>query len=246
VAGGQLGTKSTAFFVGVASLAGLFGIICAVFFALQARRVMFGTKDAVVYSGLATKASAMALGTELKSDQYFRDRGATVVLNRGIGSRTISFVVQDGVWNQEGVLSSFEELVRGAAPTVGELPVDVQLLDSKEDVEVTSTVGEICFGANNCVYYEGAATKDEAKSLGERLKAMGIFRGNAANVILTEHYGEGTTLALVVAGEAWTDPQKLNELETVVRDASPAVGGLPIEMHLLNPQMELKKDELIE
>src|ERR1700688_5286911 len=89
------------------------------------------------------KANAMALGNALKSNEYFQDRGVTVLLNKGIGSTTVSFGVQDGVWNQAGMLSSFEELVREVAPEVGGLPVEVQLLDSKGDVEETSTVGEV-------------------------------------------------------------------------------------------------------
>jgi hypothetical protein len=70
---------------------------------------MIGTKDQVIYSGLATKADATALGNALKSSQYFQEHGASVLFNKGFGSTTVSFVVQDGIWNQTGVLSSFEE-----------------------------------------------------------------------------------------------------------------------------------------
>jgi hypothetical protein len=244
--GGKLGTKSTALFVGIASLAAVFGVMYAALFAIQDRKLIIGNKDVVVYSGLATKPSALALGNELRSDKYFLDHGATVLLDRGIGSRTLSFVVQDGIWNQPGMLSSFEELAREAAPAVGGLPVDVQLLDSKQEVEAKSTVGDACFGDNNCVYYEGSATRDEAKALGQQLESTGVFRGKDATVFLIRHDGEGTTLAFVIVGEAWTNPRKLSELETIVRDAAPAVGGLPIVMHLVNTQLELEKEELIE
>jgi predicted Fe-Mo cluster-binding NifX family protein len=245
-AGGRLGSKSTALLVGIASAAVLFGATYAVLFAIQERKVMIGTKDGVVYSGLATKGSAMALGDALKSNQYFQDRGATVVLDKGIGSRTISFVVEDGVRNRAAMLPTVEELVRQAAPTVGGLPVDIRLLDSNGDEEAKSTVDEVRFDNDNVVYCEGVATRDEAEELGRKLGSMGFFRGKGANVLFIRHYGEGTTLAFVVAEEGWTNPQKVSEFETIVREAAPAVGGLPLVMHLVDKQLELKKDELIE
>ena len=245
-AGGRLNTKSMAFFVGVATLALLYGITWAVLFAIQDRKVIIGTNDDVVYSGLATKASATALGNELRNHKYFLDSGATVLLSKKIPDTTISFVVPDGTWNQAGILSSFEELAREVAPTVGGFPVQVQLLDGKDDVEESSTVGQVRFDNDNLVYYEGMATREEARALGQQLDSTGFFRGKGANVLLIRHNGEGTTLAFVVADEAWSNPAKVSNFETIVRDAAPAVGGLPIGLHLVNPQLELKKEELVE
>jgi hypothetical protein len=244
--GGRLGSKWMALVVGIATLAVLYGLVCAVLLALQPRKVMVGSKDVVVYSGLATRGDAMALGDELRRSQYFQDRGATVVVHKGIGQRTLSFVVQEGSWNQAGVLSSIEETAREAAPTVGGLPVEVQLLDDRLDEEGKSTVGEACFGGDNCVYYEGTATEEEAEALGEGLKSVGFFRGNGASVLLIRHNGEGTTLAFVVRDEAWKNPQKVSEFETIVRDAAPELGGLPIVMHLVDAHSDVKTDELVE
>jgi hypothetical protein len=120
---------------------------------------MIGTKDQVIYSGLATKADATALGNALKSSQYFQEHGASVLFNKGFGSTTVSFVVQDGIWNQTGVLSSFEELAREVAPAVGGLPVQVQLVDTRLDVKDKSTVGIVRFDGSDAVYYEGSATR---------------------------------------------------------------------------------------
>jgi hypothetical protein len=106
--GGQLGSRWAAFFVGIATLTVLFGVICAAVYQYQNHKmVVVGTKDQVIYSGIATKADAIALGNALESNEYFQDRGVTVLLNKGIGSTTISFGVQDCVWNQAGMLSSF-------------------------------------------------------------------------------------------------------------------------------------------
>lgn len=243
--GGQLGSRSTAFFVGIATLAVLFGMICAVLYETQNHKmVIIGTKDQVIYSGLATKANAMALGNALKSEEYFQDRGVTVLLHKGIGSKTISFGVQDGIWDQPGMLSSFEELAREVAPTVGGLPVQVHLVDSKGNVEETSTVGEVSFNGSDGVYYEGSANKAQAQALGRRLESMGFFQGKGANVLLIRH-DDGTTLAFVVADRAWGNPSKVSDFETIVRDVAPTVGGLPIDMRLVNTQLQVEKVEVI-
>ena len=244
--GGELGSRETAFFVGLATVVALVVVGGGAVYGFQYRKiVVIGNRDQVIYSGLATKSDATALGNELKSNNYFLDRGSSVLLNKGIGSTTISFAVQNGIWNQEGMLSSFEELAREVSPTVGGLPIQVQLIDTNGNVEVTSTVGEVGFGGSNGIYYEGSATKDEARALGQRLESMGFFRSNGANLFLSRH-DDGTTLAFVVVGEAWNNPTKVNSLEAIVREIAPTVGGLPINMRLVDTQLQIKKEELIE
>jgi hypothetical protein len=244
--GGQLGSKTDAFLVGIATLAALFGVICAVVYQYQTHKtIVIGTKDQVIYSGLATKSDATALGNALKSNEYFQERGVSVLLEKGIGSTTISFGVQEGVWNQPGILSSFEELAREVAPTVGGLPIEIQLTNSNGEVEDTSMVGEVHVDGKDGVYYEGSATKDEAQALGQRFESIGFFRGKGANVLLIRH-DDGTTLAFVVVGEAWNNPSKVSSLETIVRDVAPTVGGLPIHMHLVNAQLQVEKDESVQ
>lgn len=247
--GGQLGSRSAAFGVGIAAVAAVAGLavaIGAVVYEYQYRKiVVIGTKDQVIYSGLASRAEARSLGNALKGDEYFSDRGSSVLLDKRIGTTTVSFAVQDGIWNQEETLSSFEELAREVAPTVGGLPIEVNLIDTGGNVKATSTVGEVRFGGSNGIYYEGSAAKDEARVLGQRLESMGFFQGNGANVFLTKHDG-GTTLAFVVVGEAWNNPTKVRSLEAVVREVAPAVGGLPVNMRLVDTQLNVKKDEIIQ
>lgn len=244
--GGQLGSKETAFLLGIATLATLVVVVGAVVYLYQYRKtVMIGTKDQVIYSGIATKANATALGNVLKSNEYFQDRGASVLLNKGFGSTTISFGVQDGAWNQAGMLSGFEELAREVAPSVGGLPVQIQLVDTNGDVEDTSTVGEVSFDGSDGVYYEGSATKAQAQALGRWFKSKGYFKGKGVNVFLTMH-DDGTTVAFVVADGVWNNPNKVNNFEAIVRDIAPMVGGLPIDLHLVNTQLQVEKEEVIE
>lgn len=244
--GGQLGSKSAAFGVGIATLGGLVVVIGAAVYGYQYRKiVVIGIRDQVFYSGIATKADATALGNVLKTDEYFQDRGASVLLSKGIGSTTISFGVQDGIWNQPGMLSSFEELAREVAPLVGGLTVQVQLLNTNGEVEQTSTVGEVIFDGGDAVYYEGSATKNEAQALGRYFKSKTFFTGKGVNVFLTKH-DDGTTLGFVVADGVWNNPNKVSNFESIVRDVAPMLGGLPIDMHLVNRQNQLEKDYVVE
>jgi hypothetical protein len=108
-------------------------------------------------------------------------------------------------------------------------------------VEETSTVGEVLFSGGDGVFYEGSVTKAEAQALGQRLQSKGFFQRRRANVILIRHDDDGTTLAFAVGNEAWNNPVKVSGFEAIVREVAPAIGGLPIDMHLVNSQLQLKE-----
>jgi hypothetical protein len=206
--------------------------------------VTIGTKDQVIYSGTATQADATALGNALKAAGYFQDRGVNVLLSKGTGGTTIGFVVQDGYWNNAGSMSQVEEVVRGVASTVGGLPIQVQLLNNTKVVEKSGTVGEVDFGGGDAVIYEGTATQADAQALGNQFKTIGFFEGKGANVFLTKD--NGTTIAFVVSDGAWNDATMVSDFETIVRSVASTVGGLPIEMHLVNTTLVVEKDEPIQ
>ena len=213
-------------------------------YGLAQNTVTIGTKDQVVYSGTATKNDATALGNALKTAGYFQDRGVTVLLSKGTGGTVIGFVVQDGYWNNAGVMSQFEEVVRGVASSVGGLPVQVQLLNTTKTVEKSGMVGEVDFGGGDAVIYEGTATQADAQALGNQLKSIGFLQGKGANVFLTKD--GGTTLAFVVSDGTWNDPTLVSDFETIVRSVASTVGGLPIDMRLVNTTLVVEKDETIQ
>jgi hypothetical protein len=205
--------------------------------------VTIGTKDQVVYSGTATANDAAALGNALKAANYFQDRGVMVLLSKGAGGTVMGFVVADGAWNQAGTLASFEEIARGVASTVGGLPVQVQLLNSTQTVEKSSTVGEVDFAGGDAVIYEGTATQTDAQALGQQFKTIGFFGGKGANVFLTKD--GGTTITFVVADGTWNNATMVTDFETIVRSAAPSVGGLPIDLRLDNTTLTVEKDEMV-
>jgi hypothetical protein len=213
--------------------------------AAPSSTVTIGTKDQVVYSGTATEAQATALGNALKTDGYFQDRGVTVLLNMGANGTTISFVVGDGDWNKAGTMGQFEEVGREVADSVGGLPVTVQLMDTKEDVEKTGIVGVVQLTGGDAVYYEGYSTLADGQALGQKLQAMGFFTGKGANVFLKKHTN-GTTLAFVVTDGTWNDAKMVSDFETITRSVAPSIGGLPIDMRLLSTTLVVEKDEKLQ
>jgi hypothetical protein len=103
--------------------------------------VTIGTKDEVIYSGLSTEAQATALGNRLKTDGFFQDLGAIVLLRKPIGGNTIiSYEVKDGTWDNASMVSDFEVLTRDAATVVGGLPVEMRLMNFSQVVEKDETV----------------------------------------------------------------------------------------------------------
>jgi hypothetical protein len=248
--GGRLGSKWRAFGMGVAWFA---GIVLAVFIPVYASnnkpRVLIGSKDAVYYTGSATKAEAQALGDALKEDGFFSNSGASgngadVYLEKGKDGTVISFIVKTGIWDQPGILASFEEIGREVAPTVGGFPLKVRLTNTTHDVEKESTVGKAAFAGNDDVYYLGTATEAQAQALGQTLKSIGVFKAKGASVFLSRH-SDGTALSFVVGKAAWDDPAVVGYFEKIVRQSAPAIGGLPVKLRLVNTLLEIKKDEMV-
>ena len=214
------------------------------YYSQKGGTVTIGTQDQVIYSGTATKDQATALGNALKTAGYFQDLGATVLLHKGSNGTTISFAVKDGVWNEPGKLSTFEEIAREVADSVGGLPVKLQLMDSKEDVEKTSTVGVVQLTGGDAVYYEGNATLADGQALGQKLQSLGYISGKGVDVFLSKH-PDGTTIAFVVGDGVWNDASMVSGFETLTRSAAPSIGGLPIKMLLLSTRLQKEKDETI-
>jgi hypothetical protein len=198
--------------------------------------VTIGTKDHVIYTGTATPDQATALGNALKTVGFFTDQGSIAVLNMGANGTTIAFVVGDNTWSQPGVLSLAEETGRRVAPTVGGLPITVQLMDNQGNVHKTGVVGEVQLTGGDAVYYEGYSTLADGQALAQKLQSIGFFTGTGINVFLRKHTS-GTTLAFVVVNGTWNDASKVTYFENLTRSVAPTIGGLPIDMRLVNTEV---------
>ena len=243
--GGKLASRWSAFWIGLTTLALLFGsIVLVLYMKDRLPGVMVGSNDEVFYSGSATKEEAQALGNALKADGYFTDKGTNVILVKGSDGTKVQFVVKDGIWNQVPMVEGFEIVGQQIASSVGGLPIEVDLLNKDRVLEMNSNVGKVAVDAKDNVYYLGSATETDAQSLGDALKTVGFFQGNGSDVFLSRH-ADGTMISFVVNDGVWDNPSDVKGFEDIVRKAAPAVGGLPIKLRLMSTSLVTKKDETL-
>jgi hypothetical protein len=208
----------------------------------QARnlKIIAGTKDEVYYSHAATKEDAESLGQALKATGFFNDRGTTVLLSKGTAGTVVSFALNQDAWNRPDTVFSFEEIARRVAPSIGGFPVIVRLSDSVWSLRKQVVVGKAIIGARDEIYYFGSATEAEAKALGQALASEGFLVDAGASVVLSKD--GGTAISFVVGDGVWARPEAVAGFELLVRRVAASVGGLPIELRLLNSGMEIEKD----
>jgi len=235
-------SRAFAFGVGLALLA----TIAAGVYRTQAhkrRKVIVGTRDEVYYTGYATQEDARKLGQALTASGFLSNQGLSVLLSRGPGGASVSFVVKESAWNHPDTISSYEVIGRRIAPSIGGFPIAVRLLDSAGHIKKL-TVGRILVGTKDEVYYFGSATQEDAQSLGQSLQAIGFFADIGSSVAVSK--GDGTAIWFVTNEGFWDNPEAIAGFERVARQAAASVGGLPIQVRLLNAEMETKKEMTIQ
>ena len=195
--------------------------------------------DEVYYYRRATKDDALALGEALQKIGFFNGRGTSVLLWEGGGATVVSFVMNAGAWDHPNVISNFTEIGRRIATSVGGFPIQVHLIDAARNIRKEMTVGKTTVGSRDILYYFGTATLADAKALGQALQRAGYFTDNGFTVALLK--GEGTVISFVAQEGVWDQPAAVATLERLVRQVAPAVGGLPVELRLLDRDMAIKK-----
>ena len=247
-AGGKLGSKWAAAGIGIAVLALLFAGIFFVKWELDVAdntpKVTFGTQDAVFYSGSATKADAQLVGKKLKSIGYFTDRGANVFLSKDSGGAVVAFVVTEGSWNKPEMVNAFEEIGSQVAPLMGSPTIKVRMINTTRATKMEMTAGEVIVGTKDEVFYSGSATEADAKALGQALITAGYLVDNGTNVLLSQ--GEGTVISLVVNKGIWEKPENVVPIEDTIRKVASSVGGLPIKLRLLSPELVPKGEVTVQ
>jgi hypothetical protein len=244
--GGKLASKWAALGIGVATLV---VIVAIVFVAVGGKqldsifssKVTIGIKDEVYYSGTATKQDAQALGDRLKGIGYFTDRGVTAKLSKGKDGTAVSFVVKDGAWNQPEMISSFEDIGRQIAPSVGGFPIKVRMMTTESEIKKDLTVGKVIIGTQDEIYYYGNVTEADAKTLGQSLKTAGYLQDRGVTVLLSKN-DEGTAVSFIVKQGYWGDPAGVAGFENLVRQIASSIGGPPIKLRLADSQLETKKE----
>ena len=99
-------------------------------------RIAVGPCDEVYYSPEATEQDAFRLGEILEDELYFGDPpGTTVLISKGNGAFEISFVMQDGSWNEPPTVDYYRDLGQTLADEEFGQPLIVHFCDEYVDVQ---------------------------------------------------------------------------------------------------------------
>lgn len=207
-------------------------------------KVTVGSRDEVYFFNSAWKPDAEALGQTLQQIGFFRDVGTTVLYSKDHGVRTVSFVVPDNAWNRADTVAAFEEIGRRVAPAAGGFPIEVRLVDSGWGVQKSVDVGKVIVGARDAVYYLGSATESEAKALGQALRDVGYLQDLGVTVEVSRD--NATVLGFVVSNGVWDRADAIAGFQNLAHRVAASVGGLPIIVRLLSPQMEVMKQWIVQ
>jgi hypothetical protein len=109
-------------------------------------------------------------------------------------------------------------------------------------MSIASQRSGVVIGTKDEVFYSGSVTREQAQALGNGLKSMGYFTDNGANVFAAKG-ADGTIVSFVVKDGTWNDPAVVADFEAITRKEAPAVGGLPITLHLVNASLAVEKSE---
>jgi hypothetical protein len=243
--GGKLASRWTAFGIAIATLVPLLAVITGIVLVQTgANKVTFGKNDEITIAGSATRQDAQPLGESLRAIGYFHDKGATVDLSKDKSGVIVSFIVQEGTWDNPEYIGSFWEVGRSIAPSVGGLPFKVRLINRAREVKREMTLGassKIVVGTKDELYYSGSVNESDAKALGESLRTVGFLQDGGAMVEFSRS-AEGTVIAFVAKKDIWNQPDMVANFQEVVRQVAPSAGGLPIKLRFLNMAHETQKE----
>ena len=104
---------------------------------------------------------------------------------------------------------------------------------------------KVIIGTKDEVDYSGSATEAQATALGNRLKTDGYFQDRGVSVLLNMGSSKGTVISYVVEDGVWTKADMVSDFEIITRDVATTVGGLPVDMQLMNSTETVEKDETV-
>jgi hypothetical protein len=102
----------------------------------------------------------------------------------------------------------------------------------------------VIIGTKDQVVYSGTATASDATALGNALKAAGYLQDRGVTVLLSKGAG-GTVIGFVVADGAWNQAGTMSQFEEIARGVASTVGGLPVQVQLLNSTQTVEKSATV-
>jgi hypothetical protein len=102
----------------------------------------------------------------------------------------------------------------------------------------------VTIGTKDQVVYSGTATANDATALGNALKAAGYLQDRGVTVLLSKG-AAGTVIGFVVADGAWNQTGTVASFEEIARGVASTVGGLPVQVQLLNSTQIVEKSATV-
>jgi hypothetical protein len=102
----------------------------------------------------------------------------------------------------------------------------------------------VTIGTKDQIVYSGTATAADATALGNALKSAGYLQDRGVTVLLSKGTG-GTTIGFVVQDGYWNNTGALTQFDEVARGVASTVGGLPIQVQLLNSTKTVEKSSTV-
>jgi hypothetical protein len=103
---------------------------------------------------------------------------------------------------------------------------------------------KIVIGSKDEVFYAGSATKEEALALGNALKRSGYLTDRGVSVFLAKEQNS-KVLSFVIKDGSWNQPSLVSLFEELGRKAAPSIGGLPVQVRMINNTREVKEESTV-
>ena len=94
-------------------------------------------------------------------------------------------------------------------------------------------LNRVAVGRKDEVYFQHAATREEAQSLGRALQQVGFLNDRGTTVLLSKGTA-GTQVSFVLSNEGWNHPDTVYSFEEIGRRVANSIGGLPIKVRLID------------
>ena len=84
----------------------------------------------------------------------------------------------------------------------------------------------VVIGSKDEVFYSGTATKQDAQTLGDKLKESGYFSDKGADVVLAKGT-DGTSISFIVKEGSWNQIDTVEQFEIIGQQLRPINRGIP-------------------
>lgn len=203
------------------------------------QRYAVSDKEAVNYSGDATEAQAITLAGALTENGFFDGQSEKDVLLKIKGEqKTVSFVVQEGKWEDSHIQKTFEKIGESIAPALGGLPLTIRLIDDrlvrKHEIPISSQRFVVNHSDQEFVILRTKAMDDSGKELGDILQKVGYFDGTAPATVLLDKSSGATVIGFVVQEGKAQEEAVVKYYTGLIAEIAPLLGNVPLTIQLLD------------